>query len=627
MVDRNNFFRGPIIPGIQNFHMIATIEAGTELSKIPDFLKGIPSSGGNVLRDIKYMLCTCYSTDKKNNIRTTCFWSSDPSDFVFNFNQNARNDGPALLRLGEPGGNSFPIEVHGRETGNNIISNYKNIKQVDLTSSPLNMQSNAKTSTSFVFTQTSFNLPPNDIFVNCDYTIETITNQESTTSTNPINWAFRKYFNSAQKNPDGNIIIDSNSSYTSTELFKKTPVVDPFLPTNVPKINFGTTPYNITHIGDKKQFTFPVTASELPRFNLISLTNGVIKFIDSTSSSNFMYLHYTAFLLPQGGSGGSVTFTYKQDSDLEYYGERSIITSGSSKPCKIEYELRNSLFGFDFVKTSTDDWLKIQLIPATDSAIFPGQLMLSNNSIYTTEILKPKPTSSYTIYDTTNGKNSMSMTDLESNFSKIFFREFSTFYSLVVMGSWPTSGTEFWTTNFETGHQNITISPTTTTSKPRSTIFCWTSSNLANYIYAYSYCSSSQTCSYCYGNGPRSSKCIPTDNTTKNVVQTNLGTTSNPPFVTPMSASTNKENGISEITKNEYTFIWISFGIFAIIAIAIVAVLGYFNNKQYYQKDTKDEEGKTIVDEKGKRIKDKAGVDKSFSKQYKYNNPVFNPSE
>ena len=37
-----------------------------------------------------------------------------------------------------------------------------------------------------------------------------------------------------------------------------------------------------------------------------------------------------------------IVWYYTVDSDLEYYGETSIITSGGTKPCTIEYELRNN---------------------------------------------------------------------------------------------------------------------------------------------------------------------------------------------------------------------------------------------------------------------------------------------
>lgn len=597
MSSSTNFFsRGSISAPNTRFHMVGVIESGTETSVLPSFLQGIPETSGKTTRDFYFMLCMNHFIDSFGNQKERIFWSTDPTDFIINFNSNSQNQGPVQMEFFEKrGSNNYGINFFTSKKNN--VYTYTPSFSNQLTNKPDDIQINNNSGTRFNINiaNNDYNLSNNQVFVSVPYEL-TPDFQSSSVNTNiQYSWCFRKLYSGQQT--QNNIIIDANSTYTSTNLFDYTPPSggNPLNNTNVPKINFGSTVFNITHTVNtlnggvtERYFSIPNSewnsTSNKTKFQLINKKNGIIKFLQNTNTSNFMYLKYSSITYD---SSENILFNYSLDSDISMYGENSIITPvGSTLPCQIEYEIRNDPFGFESVPelenteaNKFNSWFKIYFIPTVNFAFFPGSLTLEKTEFYSLDNLAPSSTAGFTIYNPNSGENTTgSVISLSDSFQNYFYRELSTFFILNLLGGLP----PYWTPNSEPNYPNVAINPVIS-GNTSSTIFAWTTQTEAHHDFMYSYCSTSEVCGYCYGNGQTTSTCVPHNNSKRNAVLSGLGDSEEPVFLT----SDRQSALVQQIESEENISLWVLIGIFGLLFLVIfitVMVTGFYNDEDETEK-------------------------------------------
>jgi len=194
------------------------------------------------------------------------------------------------------------------------------------------------------------------------------------------------------------------------------------------------------------------------------------------------------------------------------------------------------------------------------------------------------PSSSFQIYDTSNGKNSTEgSTDFFTHFPDIFYRKFSTLYILDIMNAWV--GSTFWTKNNEQGFATISINPNHNNYTSCS-LYTWTLLSLAYHDYEFDYCIKPQSCGNCYGSGKNSSICYPNDNAKEIAAKSSLGVNDDLVFNSPDNNSGNL------ITKNskEYIPLYVTIGVMALIILILIIFHGHFRRKTYHRIKKPEEE-------------------------------------
>lgn len=604
MSSSTNFFsRGSISFPNARFHMVGVIEAGTESSVLPEFLQGIPTTSGKTTRDFYFILCMNNFLDSSGNKKERLFWSTDPTDFIMNFNSNSQNQGPVHMEFfGKKGNNNYGINFFSSKK-NNIYTHVPSFSN-QLTSNPDDIQKNNSNGARFDINMANdeYNLTTNSVFVSIPYELIPSFQSNSVNTDRQYRWCFRKIYSSEKT--QNNIVIDANTSYNSTKLFDYTPPSggNPLNNTNVPKIDFGTTHFNITHTVKtlngvtQKYFSIPNSewnsASNKGKFQLINKKNGIIKFLENTNVSNFMYLKYSSVSYD---SNENILFNYVLDSDITMYGKTNIISIGSFLSCQIEYEIRNHPFGFESVlevesgANKLSSWFKIYFIPTVKFGIFSGGFTLEKSEILQLKNLAPDSTSGFIIYNPNTGANTTGSNILDKDsFQNYFYRELSTFFILNLLGGLPS----FWTPNSEPNYPNVAINPTLN-GNTSCTIFTWTTQTEAHHDFMYSYCTSSEICGYCYGNGQKTSTCVPHNNSKKNAALVGLGDTEQPVFLT----SDRQSALVKQIESKENTSLWVLIGMFSLLfLIIIITVLVIrFYNSQEETNNIKQAKCKTIT--------------------------------
>ena len=325
------------------------------------------------------------------------------------------------------------------------------------------------------------------------------------------------------------------------------------------------------------------STSNKTKFQLINKKNGIIKFSENTNTSNFMYLKYSSITYD---SSENILFNYSLDSDISMYGENSIILPSATLACQIEYEIRNDPFGFESVTelenteaNKFNSWFKIYFIPTVNFAFFPGSLTLEKTEFYSLDNLAPGSAAGFTIYNPNSGENTTgSVISSSDSFQNYFYRELSTFFILNLLGGLPS----YWTPNSEPNYPNVAINPVIS-GNTSSTIFAWTTQTEAHHDFMYSYCSTSEVCGYCYGNGQTTSTCVPHNNSKRNAVLSGLGDSEEPVFLT----SDRQSALVQQIESEENISLWVLIGIFGLLFLVIfitVMVTGFYNDKDETEK-------------------------------------------
>lgn len=570
------FSRGSISPPNTRFHMVGVIESGTEISVLPGFLNGLPNTAGKTTKDIYFLLCENNYKDSKGDKKQRVYWSSDPTDFVINYNSNSQNQGPIQLQFfNKNGSNDYKVKFFTSEKSS--THTYQPSFSNELTNNPSDIQLENNSGIQFSVTEKdqNLNINKNQVYLSVEYDLVPYQANNSVTSDRQYPWCFRKIFGSQQT--QNNLTIDSNSSYTSTPLFSYSSPTgnnNPLVPTNVPEISFGSTTFPVTHDTSKKQFSIPnanwSTTTNKPKFNLMVKKNGIIKFIENTSPTNFMIVKYSTLTY---SSNQDIIFQYSTDSDINMYNTSNSTFITTSTVCKIEYEIRNDPFGFDSVpvKESTENnrfssWFKIYFIPATSSAFFPGGYTLTRTEFYSLSNLVPSAT--FTIYNPNDGNNTTGGSIVSENtFQNIFYRYFSTFFVLNLLSGLPS----YWTRSSESGYPNIAIDPVSN-GNTKSTIFSWTTQSEASTNYMYPYCTNSEFCGNCMGVGQTTTTCVPHNNSTRNAALSSIGSRSDPVFISP-----DRQGALAkQIDNDENMALYVLFIIFGLLFLVIIGVMiGY----------------------------------------------------
>ena len=579
----NFFSRGSISTPDTRFHMVGVIEKGTDTSTIPDFLRGLDTSTS----DIYFMLCANHFTDGLGNEKQRVYWSCDPTDFVLNYNSNSVNQGVANMVLENKSGNSTYTLKFLTSKSNNVYSLHQHFGN-NLTSNPANIELNNRSETRFQISQQRYNLRTDQVYTSIPYELENYQELLSNSQTEKYGWCFRKFYSGSQLERD-NIVIDGNGTYTASPLFTYSGSLTPFVETNVPRINFTISDvYAITLDTSNKWFSIPKTGTnswggDEDKFNLIRTSNGVITFTSNATPTNKYTFKYHS---KNVDADGKMLFHYEGNLPASSYGTTHFFKNGNVVNCNITYELRNDPYGFESITnenptTNTSDWFKIYFIPSTNSALFPGGYSLSKTEFYRIGNLIPSGFTGLYIYNPNDGQNINTANNQDNNYNQFYFRQFSNFFILnAILGPI----TSYWTPSHEEGYPNIAVNPALN-DNIQSTIFTWTTQMEAHHDYMYDYCENSQTCAFCFGNGPRSQTCVPHEDSKRNAVNSNLGNTGAPVFLTaPKSVPT---INYPDNNNNENLGLIVLGAIFGVLGLIIIIVLIYFNSRTYYVKPKK----------------------------------------
>jgi len=578
----NFFSRGSVSAPNTRFHMVGIIESGTELSNLPTFLQGLPNTAGKTNKDIYFLLCMNNFLDSFGNKKQRVFWSCDPTDFVTNYNSNSQNQGPVQMEFNEKrGSNNYGINFFSSKKNN--VYTLKPSFSNQLSNNPSDIQIDNRSGTRFDINiaNNNFNLSSNQVYLSVPYDLVPDFQINSVNTDIQYNWCFRKIFSTTQT--QNNITIDSNTSYTSNSLFSYTTptgINNPLFNINVPKITFGTTSFTIYNeentLNGVTEKYFRISNSEWTsqksKFELINKKNGIIKFLDNTDTTSFMYLKFSSISY---NGNEDILFKYSLTSDTHMYGKINIIPLAGSNSCQIEYEIRNEAFGFDIVPSTENiesfrfsNWFKIYFIPAINSAVFPGGFTLGKTEFYSLSS-KLNTTSVFTIYNPNDGENTTgSSIDPNSKFQQYFYREFSTFFVLNLLNGLNSS---YWTSNSESDFPNIAINPLFN-ENTKSTIFTWTTQGDAHHDFMYSYCSANETCGYCFGNGQETNSCVLYNDSKKNASLVGLGDSEKPVFLT----SNQKNSLVKQMRNKELVSLYVLIGIFSLLFLVIVIIVIYF---------------------------------------------------
>lgn len=580
----NFFSRGSISTPDTRFHMVGVIERGTNVNNLPDFLSGLDTSTS----DIYFMLCANHFTDGLGNEKQRVYWSCDPTDFVLNYNSNSVNQGVVNMVLENKSGDDSYTFKFLTSKSNNVYSLHQYFGN-NLTSKPSDIELNNHSETRFQISQQRYNLRTDQVYTSVPYELENYQELLSNSQTEKYGWCFRKHFTNPQPERD-NIVIDGNGTYTASSLFTYTGSLSPFVETNVPRIDFKTTDiYAITLDISKKYFSIPKTGtnswgSDEDKFNLIRTSNGVITFTSNiTPTIKYTFKYHSKNV----DADGKMLFHYEGSTPVSpSYGTNNFFANGVAFNCNITYELRNDPYGFDSITNNnpaknTSDWFKIYFIPSTSSAFFPGGYSLSKTEFYSISDLIPSRFTGLNIYNPNDAQNINTATNPDNNYKQFYFRQFSNFFILnVILGPI----TSYWTNSSEDGYPNIAVNPTLN-NPAHSTIFTWTTQSESHHDYMYDYCENSQTCAFCFGNGPQSQTCVPHENSKRNAVNAHLGNTGAPVFLT----APKDDNTIQypNNNNNENLGLIVLGAIFGVLALIIMIVLIYFNSRTYYVKPKK----------------------------------------
>ena len=578
-VTRVFFSRGSITPPNTRFHMVGRIDAGTQISDLPEFLGGLPNTSSATTKDIYFLLCENNYTDSSGNKKQRVYWSSDPTDFVINYNSNSQNQGPVQMEFtNKTGSTNYNINFFTSEK--NGVHTHQPSFGTLLTSTPsdIDPQNNSGAQLSIAIAGNNYNIDNNQIYLSLPYNLNSSFSDNSVSDDRQYPWCFRKIYSTTK--PQNNLTIDSNSSPPAIPLFSytsPTSATNPFVPTNVPKISFDTATFPVTHDTAKKQFSIPaanwMTTTNKPKFNLMAKKNGTIKFIQDSNPNNKAIIKYSTITYD---SSQNIIFQYSVDTDISMYGtDSSFITTSIS--CQLQYEIRNDPFGFESVPAteSTEDhrfnsWFKIYFIPSTSSAMFPGGFTLAKTEIYDLSKLVPTDDSIFTIYNPNNGQNTTGGSIATGDtFQNSFYRNFSTFFVLNLLQGLPS----YWTSSSEPGFPTIAIDPINYgNGNTQSTIFTWTTQAESSKNYMYDYCKNGEYCGNCMGVGLTTTTCVPHNNSTKNAALSAIGNKTDTVFISP-----DRQGAMAkQIANDENMGLYVLLIIFGVLFLVIIGVMiGY----------------------------------------------------